>query len=76
MTVPVRIQRIRIDPIEVFIARAEARAMLWAAGELDLHEAVDVLQRDAKRDGLVEKVGQDRVRRILADAFHKFRDAS
>ena len=29
--------------LDVFIVRAEARAMLWDAGELDLHTAVDEL---------------------------------
>jgi hypothetical protein len=33
--------------------RTEARAVLIAAGELDLHDAVDGLQADAIRDGLV-----------------------
>jgi hypothetical protein len=43
----------RIDPVDVFLERAEARAYLWSIGDLDLHEAVDVLQADAERDGLV-----------------------
>ncbi len=43
----------RPSPLEVFIARAEARALLWQAGEFDLHEAVDELQAAAERDGLV-----------------------
>jgi hypothetical protein len=40
-----------IDAVAVFIARAEARALLWAAGEIDLHTAVDELWADAVRDG-------------------------
>jgi hypothetical protein len=47
--------------------------MLWQAGEFSLHEAVDKLQVDAVRDGLLEAIGQDAVERILADAFHRFR---
>ena len=43
----------RVDLIDVFLERAEARAYLWSIGDLDLHEAVDVLQADAERDGLV-----------------------
>ena len=35
----------RQGSLEVFVARAEARALLYAAGELTLHEAVDQLQR-------------------------------
>ena len=57
----------------MFVARAEARAMLWAVGEFTLAEAVDVLQRAAERDGLVIKLGQERVQAIMRDAFHKFR---
>jgi len=71
MNVPVRRQQIRLDPLEVFVARAEARAMLWAAYEFDLHEAVDVLQRDAERDGLVDELGQDAVQAILSRAFRR-----
>ena len=73
MTAPLRHSQIRIDPLVVFKARAEARAILWAACEFDLHEAVDVLQADAVRDGLVDALGQDAVQRVLADAFHQFR---
>jgi hypothetical protein len=69
MTAPIRQQQMRLDPLEVFVVRAEARALLWAAGEFDLHEAVDKLQADAVRDGLVDRIGQDAVQRILADCF-------
>ena len=69
MTAPIRHQQIRVDPLAVFKARAEARAILWAACEIDLHEAVDVLQVDAVSTGLVARLGQDRVQHILADAF-------
>ena len=64
-----RQQDVRVDPLAVFIARAEARALLYAAGEFDLHEAVDKLQANAERDGLVAAIGQDEVHRIIADAF-------
>jgi hypothetical protein len=57
------------SPLDIFIARAEARAMLWEAGEFDLHEAVDKLQADAERDSLVDEIGQDAVQAILAKAF-------
>jgi hypothetical protein len=59
----------RADPVEVFVARAEARALLWQAGEFDLHEAVDELQADAERDGLVTLLGQDAVQEIISKAF-------
>jgi hypothetical protein len=74
MTAPVRQSAIRIDPVLVLKARAEARALLWQAGEFDLHEAVDVLQRDAERDGLIATIGQDAVQAIIADAFAPVRD--
>jgi hypothetical protein len=69
MSTPLRHQQIRIDPIAVFAARASARAILWEACEIDLHAAVDVLQADAISTGLVARLGQDGVQRILADAF-------
>jgi hypothetical protein len=64
---------IRIDPLLAFVARAEARAILWAAREMDLHGAVDGLQADAVSTGLIERPGQDAVQRILADAFGSVR---
>jgi hypothetical protein len=64
-----------LDPIEVFRARAGARALLWKVGEFDLHEAVDKLQADAERDGLIDKIGQDEVQAIMATAFHRYREA-
>jgi hypothetical protein len=54
----------------LFKARAEARALLYAACMIDLHEAVDPLQAFAMESGLVEQIGQDAVQAILADAFH------
>jgi hypothetical protein len=68
-------QRVCLDPLVVFEARAEARALLWKVGELDLQEAVDKLQADAERDGLIDKIGQDAIQKILAVAFHRYREA-
>jgi hypothetical protein len=73
MNAPVRQQQIRIDALTVFIARCEARALLWQAGEFDLHEAIDKLQADAVRDGLVAEIGQDAVQTIIAKAFEVVR---
>jgi hypothetical protein len=61
----------RPAPFEVFIARAEARALLWQVSEFDLHTAVDVLQAAAERDGLVDQIGQDKVQAIIAEDFAK-----
>ena len=64
-----------IDPVDVFIARCAAQAKLYAAGEFDQQEAVDVLQTAAERDGLVKALGQDRVQQIMANAFRPVREA-
>jgi hypothetical protein len=65
-----------VDPVDAFIERAEARAYLFSIGDMDLHEAVDVLQADAERDGLVDLIGQDQVQQILAEAFSEYRETS
>jgi hypothetical protein len=62
-----------VDPLLAFVARAEARAILFEASEFDLHEAVDVLQHDAERDGLVDRIGQDALQEILAYIFEAVR---
>jgi hypothetical protein len=59
--------------VAVFCARAEARALLFVAGALELHEAVDRLQHDAVANGLVYEIGQDAVQTIMADAFGSVR---
>ena len=64
----------RPSPLEVFTARAEARAALWQCGELTLHEAIDQLQADAVRNGLVAELGQDAVQRLMAEAFAAVRN--
>jgi hypothetical protein len=57
------------SPREIFRARCEARALLFADGYLDLHSAVDVLQADAVASGLVRAIGQDAVQAEMARAF-------
>jgi hypothetical protein len=64
-----------VDVVEVFRARAEARAMLYGAGEFSLIEAIDPLQHYAEESRLVELLTQDGVQTILADAFAPFREA-
>jgi hypothetical protein len=61
---------IRIDPLVAFRARADARAHLVTAGELDLHDAFDELQRDAERTGLIREYGQDLIQQVMAAAMH------
>jgi hypothetical protein len=62
----------RINLLDAFVERTEARAYLWWIGELTLHEAVDVLQADAERDGLIEQIGQDQIQKILAECFASY----
>lgn len=59
----------RPTPLEAFILRCWARARLCAAGELSMHDAVDVLQDLAERTGLVAHIGQDAVQAIMAAEF-------
>ena len=61
------------DTLEAFRARCEARALLVAAGEYGLHDAVDGLQDAAVNAGLVKALGQDRVQAVLAEAFTRGR---
>ena len=56
-------------PLAVLIARAEARALLWRAGELDLTTAVDELDAEAEVSGLLAAIGQDEVEAIIVAAF-------
>jgi len=63
-----------LDAPEVFKARCVARAYLYAAGDLhDLHDALDALQDQAKRHGLIDRYGQDAVQRVIADALRAIR---
>jgi hypothetical protein len=69
----IRQQDVRVDPVEVFRLRCNARARLYATGEIDLHTAVDELQESAELNGLVAAIGQDAVQAIMAAAFSAVR---
>jgi hypothetical protein len=56
---------------EIFRERCEARAILCEAAELNLHEAVDELQANAERTGLIDMIGQDAVQQLMSEAFAK-----
>jgi hypothetical protein len=57
-------------PIDVLRLRAEARALLWAEGEIEsIPEAVDPLQAFA----VAYEIGEDQAQRIIADAFAPYR---
>jgi hypothetical protein len=62
-----------VDPMLVFLARAEARAHLVAIGLHELQESVDTLWASAERDGLVDKFGADAVQWHLSEAFARWR---
>jgi hypothetical protein len=61
------------DLAEAFRCRCEARAYLWAIGEYHLDVAVDILQADAVKQGLVTSLGQDAAQSIMAAAFEMAR---
>jgi hypothetical protein len=71
MNAPLRPQEIRVDPFEVFELRCWARAALWQAAVLSLQEAVDTLQDFAEVSGLVDRLGNDAVQKMVVDAFAK-----
>jgi hypothetical protein len=58
-----------VDPLIVFELRCWARAYLWAAGMMSLHEAVDGLQLAAMESGLVAELGQDAVQNFVSQEF-------
>jgi hypothetical protein len=60
--------------LDAFRVRCEARAYLFAVAEISLHEAVDRLQADAVKSGLVDRIGQDAIQQIMVDAFAEVRD--
>ena len=57
--------------IDVFHQRREARAILVSECEMDFQEAVDGLQAAAVQYGLIADLGQDKVQRIISEAFAK-----
>jgi hypothetical protein len=59
------------DTLEVFKERCWARALLVREGAMAFHEAVDGLQNAAEAYGLVERIGQDEIQRVLAEAFNQ-----
>jgi NADH:ubiquinone oxidoreductase subunit B-like Fe-S oxidoreductase len=60
-------------PIDIFLARCEARASLVAHGYLDLQSAVDGMQEAAEAQGLVAQYGHDQIQQILGEAFARWR---
>jgi hypothetical protein len=58
-----------VHPLVVFKARAEARALLVHAGELDAEATIDALLDDAFNSGLLDQVGEGVLFAIVAAAF-------
>src|SRR5262245_7100866 len=59
-----------VSPFLVLQARAEARAILWAAGEYaDVDEALAPLRAYAVDSGVVEQIGADASWAIINSAF-------
>jgi hypothetical protein len=73
MNQPARVQSFTVTR-DAFELRCWSRAQLYELGELDLHDAVDVLQHFAEETGLVAAIGQDEVQKIMADAFKPIRE--
>jgi hypothetical protein len=62
----------KIDPIDAFRARAEARAYLWHAGDIDLRAALYILRQDAERDD----IDYGPARQIVGAAFQPYLEAA
>jgi hypothetical protein len=58
-----------VAPLLVLQARAEARALLFAACEFDLDAAIEPLLQYAMDSGIVDKVGADGAFGIIKQAF-------
>jgi hypothetical protein len=58
-----------VPAVDIFRERCEARAILVDACLYDLQDAVDGLQADAERTGLVDD--QNAVQKMMADAFSR-----
>jgi hypothetical protein len=59
----------RVAPILVLRARAEARSLLFSAGEFTLGEALDPLFAYAHKAGLLKTLGTEAIENIVYDAF-------
>jgi hypothetical protein len=60
----------KADPVAVLRARAEARALLFAACELaDLSEALAPLYAYARRSGIFEQLGEEATAALIEGPF-------
>jgi hypothetical protein len=58
-----------VSPLLVLQARAEARALLYAACEFDLEQAIQPLMQYALDSGILDKVGDDGAFAVIKQAF-------
>lgn len=58
-----------IDPLRILLSRAEARAVLYRAGEFDLYDAVAPLFVYADDAGIIEELGEAAVLALIRQAF-------
>ena len=61
-----------VPPMLVLQARAEARARLFAVGNLTLGEALAPLEHYATESGLLDEFGRDTVDRLILAPFEAF----
>ena len=62
----------KVAPILVLRARAEARALLYGCNEFEYGEATDPLLQYAFKAGLIDMLGFEAVEAIIFDPFKKF----
>lgn len=60
---------LKVAPIRVLRERAEARAILFWAGEFTLGDALDPLFDYATKTGLIKMFGLEAMQQIIHDAF-------
>ncbi len=63
-----------VDPVAAFKLRCEAKAHLYGAGELDLHNAVDELAEFARKIGINHSIGIDDSQAVMAEALRPVRE--
>jgi hypothetical protein len=58
-----------VPPLLVLRARAEAQAMLFAAGHVEFEDAIEVLRLYAIESGLTAKLGTETIDALIYDPF-------
>jgi len=63
-----------VSPLLVLRARAEARAILVASGDVEFDQAIYGLMQWAIDAGLLEQLGEDAIIEIILDPFRRHDD--